>query len=187
MKPRLLILLALVVVLAVLFARRVSTPTLVEGDVSEVATDEGNDLERIRLMQTSLDKRPLPGEEPPEEPELDVQVEVNTAIGKNRLDYYISEAHGYYVETFRIDFWYKEHPDMGPEESPLRFEHYLDDYVEANKTKKDCIEVVPAELSRVGGEIGTTENWGARVVWHGRARMKNPDPLPPVARVRRCD
>jgi hypothetical protein len=187
MNPRLLILLALAVVLAVVLAKKVTSPPSPEGDsraVTENQSDNTNDPSDP--THELLWKRDLPGEEPPVEPELSIRVEVNTSSGKNQLDFYISEAHGYYVETFQIDFFWKEQPDMEVDESPLIVPHYLDDYVKANETLKDCIQVVPAELRHVGGDIGTTENWGARIRSHGRARVQNPDPLPAVA-VRRCD
>ena len=179
MKPRLIILLGVAVVLVVLLAMKFSSPEPSETEAEDIVSLEGDDLEAIRLTQTALSQRPLPGEAPEEEPELDIRVEVNTSGGKNRLDYYISEAHGFYVETFRIEFRYKG--------SPLRFAHYLESYVKANETLKDCIEVVPAELSKVGGDIGTSENWEAEIISYGRARAENPDPLPPVANIRRCD
>ena len=188
MNPRLLILLVLAVVLAVVLAKKVSNPP------PPVETDEANeefmsdeDEARVRETQKMLSQRPLPGEEPPVPPELDIQVAVNQTSGKNRLDFWISEAHGYYVETFKIEFWYKENPDMDSERSPLRFEDFRDKYVPAKGTLKDCMEVVPAELRHVGGAMGTDENWGARILWHGRARVKNPDPLPALANVSRCD
>jgi hypothetical protein len=187
MNPRLLILLALAVVLAVVLAKKVTSPPPPEGDGREVIDNQNkNGIDPPDPTQELLWTRYLAGEEPPEEPELSIRVEVNTSSGKNQLDFYISEAHGYYVETFQIDFYWKEHPDMEADESPLTVPHYLDDYVKANETVKDCIQVVPAELSRVGGDIGTTENWGVRIASHGRARAQNPDPLPAVA-VRRCD
>ena len=129
----------------------------------------------------------LPGEEPPDDPELDVRVEVNITSGKNRLDYYISEAHGYYIQYFNIEFWWKDHPDMRPEESPLRVTHVANVYLQADKTLKRCLEIVPAELSSVGGDIGITENWGARILSCGACREVDPDPLPLVVDVARCD
>jgi hypothetical protein len=189
MKPRLVILLVVVILLAVVWAVKVSAPrpAVVDEAVTQIEDDANLSEKDYRELGTPLSKRPLPGREPPEEPELSVQVDVNTSSNKHRLDYYISEAHGYYVEAFQIEFWYKIRPDMQPADSPLRFVHHLEDYVQANQTLKDCLEVVPAELSQVGDEIGTSENWDARVIWHGRARVENPDPLPRVARIRTCD
>ncbi len=181
MSSRFWILIAVAVILALLAAWKFSSPPAPENGSDFVG--EPIDPETNKL----LSQRDLPGIEPPEEPEVDIQVEVNTSSGKNRLDYYISESHGYYVEVFKIDFFWKETPEMEYDESPLVVSHYDDVYVRANETLKHCLEIVPAELTRVGGDIGTTENWGAIITWHGRAREQDPDPLPKLANIVRCD
>ncbi len=187
MKARLLILIVIAGGLAVYFAvGKNREPVVVEEDLP----DEGptaEELEDIRLKQKTLEERRLPGQEPPARPEVAVTVEVDLASGKNRLFFNVSEAHGYYVETFRILVWYKRPGVTGPDDSPILFEHYVNDYVKANETLRTCAEVVPAELARVGGNMGTTDNWDARIILHGRARVKNPDPLPPLARATSCD
>ena len=187
MSPRLVILLAVAVVLAIGVAYKINRPVpeAIEEPDSELDADE--DLESLREKQKTLRERDLPGSEPPEEPDLSIQVEVNTQSGKNRLVFYITEAHGYYVEEFDIAFWYKEKPDTDFEESPVSFVHHLENYVRAGETLRDCIEVVPAELRHVGGDIGTSENWGARILRHGRSRAENPARLPPLADRLPCD
>ena len=85
MNPRLLLLLAVAAVLAALLAIRASTRAPVPGGIGGPNlnnNDNGSDPWR------ELKQRWLPGESPPKEPELDIQVEVNTSSGKNRLDYY---------------------------------------------------------------------------------------------------
>ena len=186
MKPRLLILLALAGGLAVWMAVRpaassVQKPVDEDDEVGEV--DEG-----VTLRKQMLSERPLPGEEPSEEPDFSITVEVDPTQAKNRLYYYISEAHGYYVETFDIDFYYNATPKqpLGENAVPI-FQQYINDYVEAGETKKGCLEVANAELARIGGRMGRSENWKAEIVDHGRARAKNPDPLPSVDRLVKCD
>ncbi len=189
MKARLLILIVLAGGLAVYFAVGKSrAPTV----VVTAAEDQGGDgmtrEERARKETEKIElcRRPLPGVEPPEKPDLAVTVEVDRTSGKNRLYFNVSESHGYYVETFRIQFWYKRDGVTGPEDSPLALTHYVDNYLKANTTFRTCADVVPAELSRVGGDMGTTANWDAKIIWYCRARAKNPDPLPLVTDMDRC-
>ena len=135
----------------------------------------------------ALGERTLPGEEPAEPPDLAVQVEVDSGSGKNRLHFYVTEAHGYYVEEFEIEFFYKPTPDTTIDDSPFTFRQFYYDYVTANETYVSCLEVVPTELQQIDNDMGTSENWGAEIVRHGRARYENPDPLPPIKKVVRCD
>jgi hypothetical protein len=189
MNARLLILIVLAGGLAVYFAvAKNQAPVVVETAAEDKDGDEmtAKEIEDKRLEGTELIKRPLPGKEPAEPPNLAVSVEVDRISGKNRLYFNITESHGYYVETFRIQFWYVRPGVTGPEDSPLSFTVYKDDFLKANDTLRTCAEVVPAELSRVGGDMGTTQNWDAEIVFHGRAREKNPDPLPIVTAMDRC-
>ena len=187
MSARLLILIVLAGGLAVYFAvAKNRAPAVVEPTTEDEDGMTKEELARKRIEQTALCKRPLPGKEPAEPPDLAVTVEVDRASGKNRLYFNITESHGYYVETFRIQAWYKREGVTGPENSPLHVNVYVENFLKANETFRTCAEVVPAELSRVGGDIGTTENWEAEVEWHCRAREKNPDPLPHVTDMGRC-
>lgn len=185
MNPRLLILIALAGVLALYLATRTSAPA-VEAEVFE-PVDEDQDLAYIRETQLTLWERHLPGVEPSEPPEFDIQVEVDPSGRKNRLYYYISEAHGYYVESLNVEFWYMPAPDTTPDESPLRVPKVINDYIKANETYKGCLEVVPAELADLGGDMGMDENWTGRLIDYGRARAENPDRLPPLAEAMTCD
>ncbi len=176
---RLLILIVLAGVLAVYFAVGTNrAPAVVETATDDDEWMTREERERIEIEKIELWRRPLPGEEPSEPPELAVTVEVDRASGKNRLCFNITEKHGYYVETFRIQVWYTREDVTGPENSPLRFTVYKNEFLKANDTLRTCAEVVPAELVLVGGDIGTTQNWDATMIYHGRARLKNPDPLP---------
>lgn len=187
MIARLVILLVLATGLSIYLAVRASSPPK-ETQVSDNLSAE--DLERIRNEKKPVWEHPLEGEEPPVPPELDIQIEVDPTGKKNRILYYITEAHGFYVEAFEIDFWYKPTPDATREESPLVRTQLLPGYyLKAKETLKGCFDVVTAEMDVIGGEMGTTENWGAEVYHHpqGRARMQNPDRFPEVPNVTRCD
>jgi len=187
MSARLLILIVLAGGLAVYFAvAKNQAPAVVEPTIENEDWMTQEEVDRVREEGIEVCKRPLPGKEPDVPPDLAVTVEVDRISGKNRLFYNITESHGYYVETFRVQVWYVRPGVTGPEDSPSRFEVYFDNFLKANETFRTCAEVVPAELSRVGGDMGTTENWDARIVWHCRAREKNPDPLPIVTEMDRC-
>lgn len=139
------------------------------------------EIEILRQRQTPLEQRKLPGEEPLESPQFAVTVDVNIASGKNQLCFNISETHGYYAETFNLEFWYAgDDGNIPREESKMGREEHLDKFLEANKTLRMCMELVPAEMDRIDGKMGQSQNWAARIVRHNRARVKNPDPLPEI-------
>lgn len=195
MGVRLVILVVIAAGLAVFFAvRKPANPVEIEQAIltspenPDMTPGEREELIRSRATQTPLGQRPLPGEEPAIPPELEIRVEANPESGKNRLIFYINEAHGYYVEEFDIRFWWKpDGQDIAMEDSPLVVVHrIINKYLKANETFQDCLEVVDAELIRVGGSIGKTENWAAAILRHGRAREKNPDPLPLLPNVPPC-
>lgn len=189
MGARLIILVVVAGALAVYFAvAKNREPVTIELEELPEEGPSADELAKIREVQQILTDRPLPGREPAAIPDVAVSVEVDRTSGKNRLFFNITEAHGYYVESFRVGVWYKPSGrDIDPEDSPLHFEVYVNDYVKVNDTLRTCAEVVPAELSRVGGDMGTSANWDAEIGWHGRAREKDPDPLPPLARATSCD
>lgn len=184
MNPRFLILVGTAGVLAVVMAVKISQPAPASPDDDwKMSTPDPPNPEHM----VPLCDRDLPGEEPAEEPEFNIQVAVNATSGKNRLDFWINETHGYYVESFSVVFWYKEDPDMDLDDAPLRVNEYFENYLLANDTLKDCLDIVPAELRHVGGGLGTTENWGAEVLWYCRARLENPDEIPVLIKAGVCD
>ncbi len=188
MKARLLFLLAVAGALAIYFASAKSkpvTPVYEEDDFSDTVSPQ--ERAEIKANQQTLDTFPLPGREPTEKPDLDVRVEVNTSGDKNRLYFDISERHGYYVEQFRIRIWNKRDGSRTAEESALALEQFFDRFLKANETLRLCMEVVPAELSEIGGSLGAPGDWAAEIAWHGRARRENPNPLPPDHSIVRCD
>ena len=172
MNPRLLILIVVAAGMAIYFAA-------VKGGAKPddtVVSKSGSDP---TPFQGTLDTLKLAGSEPAEKPDLAVQVEVDRSKGKYRLFFNITEAHGFYVEQFRVRFWYVKAGVTGAADSPVNLSQFFDRYLPAKDTLRVCMEVVPAELSRVNGDMGDSSNWKAEIESHGRARAKNPDPMPP--------
>ncbi|MEK6798271.1 MAG: hypothetical protein AABZ12_04850 [Planctomycetota bacterium] len=186
MSARLIILVVIAGVLAVYFAAPKSKPAVIDEDQTVLSDESTGNLEMIRLKQILLADRPLQGSEPSVPSEVAASVDVDPSTKKNRLVFTLSESHGYYMEAFELLFWYKPTPDVESSDSPLTSTLYVNDYIKANATLRTCTEIVPSELARIGGHLGTAENWGVRVKTHGRAREKNPDPLPPLGDVARC-
>ncbi len=184
MTARLIILMVAAGILAVMFARRSTAPPQEQSqDEITIMIDGGKSREQLSEEQKALWERDLPGEEPPEPPDLSVRVEVDPTGLKNRLYLYITEAHGYYVEEFRVVIWHKGDGDVtGPENSPLQVTHPVTKFLKANETLVDCLELVKPELRHLGGDIGQSQDWEARVERHGRARVENPALLPPLSR-----
>lgn len=177
MNPRFLILVAIAACMAIYFAAVRGSAKAPNPSVDTSMTPK--EREELRTVQKTLDQFDLPGSEPPEKPNLSVQVEVDRSKNKNRLYFTLSEAHGYYVEQFRIHLWYVQPGDDDPENSPVNLTQFFDRYLPAKETLRFCMELVPAELTRVSGDMGETKNWDAEIIWHGRARAQNPNPLPP--------
>ena len=184
---RLAILVVFAGILAVALAVRPAKSPEDDDYTGAFDADGNKKIEDIRREQSRLRDRELPGQEPEEPPVLNIDVHVDAASGKNRLLFNITEEHGYYVEEFNIQFWYKDNPEVqGPEDSPVSFIHPLDKYVKAHDTLADCVELSWAELIPVNGDMGTDENWEAEIIRHGRARLQNPDPLPVLGDAGTC-
>ncbi len=169
---RLVILIVAAGGLALAFAFRTSAPP------SEIVLDPGDIQEEVKeILQYAL-----PGEEPEEPAEFDIQFEVDTSTVKTRLVMYITELHGYYVETLDVRFWWKgDDPDLERDDSTYSFVYHINNYIKANETFKDCIEVSVPEIERVRGDVGTAESWGVRIERYHRARHENPEVFPPVS------
>jgi len=189
MSIRLVLLVVIAAALAVGFAMKSSAPPPAPTEAADVSydTDDGRTLDEIREEQRTLAERPLPGEEPPVEPEFAVAVSVDPTGKKNRLLLDVTEAHGYYVETFRIGVWYKPTPETTLENAPWKAETFVDVYLKSNETLRVCMDVVPAEINRFGGHLGREENWEAVVLWHNRSRERNPEHLPRLAEAYTCE
>ncbi len=144
--------------------------------------------EVVEIRKQLVREQKIGGEEPPEPVDLTVRVWTDPTDGKNRLYYEISEAHGYYVDTFRLQFWFAGGEGItGPRSSPLVVPVFLNDYLTAGDVLRSCVDVTPIELRGVGGSLGSSEDWAARVVSYYRARAANPDPLPEAPVGIRCD
>jgi len=183
MKPRFLILLALAIGLAAYLANAAKNkPTTVAeiDDQPSFISNSGETFEEMQAGKDPLWKRPLPGSEPSQKPEFDIRVEVDSSGKKNRLYLFVSEKHGFYVESLTMRVWYKGPGVTGPGDSPIKATTVKEIYIKANETLRTCMEIVPAELIRVNGQIGTSANWDAEMIKYGRARDKNPDPLPHI-------
>ena len=187
MGARLVILVLIAGGLAVYFAMpRKAAESEEEGPDINVMRSDGALGSREEVIDKTVAEQPIGGREPEIPPDIDVQVEVDTSMGKNRLYFTISEAHGYYVDTFRLLAWWVEEGVEGPDDSPLTVGIYVNNYLKANETLRTCVEVVPAELSQVGGDIGTSENWDVLLEQYGRAREKNPERFPLISDVGQC-
>ena len=188
MSARLIILVVVLGALAVGVAFRKPAAPAAQGDEEDItflgAEQSPSELAESQQM---LKDRPLPGEEPEIPPELNVRVEVDTSRGKNRLYLYITEAHGYYVETFDVRIWFVDKPGVEWQDAPMSILHHAEKYLKANDTLTDCLEVVPAEMGRIGGHLHTSDKWQARVERYSRAREKNPEKFHKLSPENRCN
>jgi hypothetical protein len=189
MGVRLLILVALAGGLAVYFAfAKKPAPAAEPEQDTLIMTASGGvgETETVREIQKLVTEQDIGGEEPEVEPEFDLKVEVDTSSGKNRLYFTISEKHGYYVDEFQLVAYWVEEGVTGPEDSPLSVPIHLNLYKKANETLRTCVEIVPAELANIGGDIGTTKDWEVMLAAYGRAREENPDKFPVISEVGQC-
>lgn len=188
MGPRLVILVVLAIGLAVFLALRASRPAqVVEAEDAKAVGDRSpEEREQLDWEQKQLSMLPLECNVPADPPELSIRWEVPPG-DKQAIRYYIDEAHGYYVETFDLEFFYKPTPDTTVDESPVVVPVYVDNYLKANETFHGCAFVVSAELKDIGGQMGTTENWGAEIVDYGRYCATNPEKLVPRSSTTGCD
>ena len=139
-------------------------------------------LDQLMVWQQKID---CPRTDEPSE--MSIQVRVDPADEKNRIYFDLTEARGHYVDTCNLTFWYTDGEDVtDPEDSPLVVRHVLNNYVEANGRLRSCIDVPWAELERIGGEMGRTENWRGRVEGCDRACVGNPKCLPNVTTALSC-
>ncbi len=189
MNIRLIILVVVAAALAIAFAMRSAAPPGDENDdmATFLAGPEGKTPEQTAAEQEMVWKQPLPGEEPEEEADLDLRVTVDTSGGKNRLRLYITESHGYYVDSFDLNVWYIGGDATGEDDSPLVISHKINNYLAANQTLSDCLELVPAELGEIGNDIGTDADWAGEVVSYIRARAEDPATFPKLTEMPRCD
>ena len=174
MKPRLIILVVVLVIVGVVAAvsmkSRVNPPE--NGGETEIV---GPTIDGPAGVKKTLDKMDLPGREPVEEPVFDVDVKVDQAEGQNRLYFHITEQHGYFVETLQLHFFFQP-DDPGAEEIDLQAPLFVNKFLRANDTLVYYTQITPLEMEEIGGDMGTDDNWRAEVVSYNRARTEDPDP-----------
>jgi len=179
MKLRLIILVVVAAGLAVAFAVRSASPPKETLQTNTESDDNGDSKLMVRDFE-------LPGDEPEEDADFDVNVRVDKASGKNRLVLEVTEKHGYYAETFQALIWHSGKTGSDPDDSPLNVNYFMNRYLKANETLVDCIDLVPGEVRDVGGDLGADSDWSAEITSYDRARTKNPDTFPPVGGTGKC-
>ncbi|UCE59395.1 MAG: hypothetical protein JSU63_18375 [Phycisphaerales bacterium] len=175
---RVVILLLIVVALAGLWAMRRAAPPAQPKFEPQLVGERPDPGELVLLVQLE----DPPGEEPEGPPSFDVSFEVDRSTAKNRLVFYIQETHGYYVESPVLEFWWHEvgeDPDTDGLPEPYPIEWRINNYIEANKTYKDCITITNPELEPIGGDMGSAENWSGRITDYHHVRTADPDPPRP--------
>jgi hypothetical protein len=174
MKPRLIILIVVLVVVAVVAAvKRTSQPK----ETNEVtkARDLAPTVEGQSGFKKALHQISVPGDEPPEEPSFDVDIKVDQTEGKQRLRFYITEEHGYFVETLRMNLYYL--PDEAEQDEAIFVtELFINKYLRANDTLEYHTELTPVEMNRIGGDMGTDDNWLAEIIYYHAVREEDPPP-----------
>ena len=119
--------------------------------------------------------------------DMSIQIRLDPDDGKNRIYFELAEAHGFYLDTCNLVFWYTDGDNAtGIGSSPIVVRHVLNDYVEAGRRLRSCIDVSGAELERVGGDMGQTDNWRATINACHRACEGNPTYFPMVTTAVRC-
>jgi hypothetical protein len=149
------------------------------GDKDTTATD-GDDQSVVRTGEPSESgewhlepcaRRPLPGENPEEEPEFETKVVVDQDSGKNQIKLTITETHGYFVETLRVNLWYRD-------SRYYAVETFIDDYISAGSPLEWTVPVTPAEMDEIGIEdqnLGSAEDWEVEIVNYNRWRTEDPN------------
>lgn len=176
MTARLVFLVVIAGALAVFLATRTT------GDLQGEVVSTGP-----RPVTAMIRDQAIDGEEPVEPAEFEIQIEVDRSSGKNRLLLLITEEHGYYADSLQVVVWNTTVEDGTQLSYDSPITHFINKFVPANETLVDCIEVVPAELTPIGGDIGESADWEGEVLNYGRARVVNPNPLPVVVGTSACD
>lgn len=182
MGARLLILVIVAGGLAVYFA--VQPAKQAAGGDSEgedILVLHGEGQADVDVVKATVAEQPIGGTEPSVEPEFIIQLEVDRTGGRSRLVVNLSEKHGFYADTFDIEVWRKGPNVTGPMDSPHSFIIHINNFLRANSTFRTCADVMPSELDRFGGDIGTPADWDFQLLRFGRVREKDPDPLPRVS------
>ncbi len=175
MKVRLVILLVVLIAVIVYVATKGTRTT----DVVIEAGSEGSSVvysDNPVGPKETLTEMDLPGEEPDVSPEFEIAVRRDADDFKQRIYFEITETHGFFAETFRVRFYFTP-TGKGQAARVLVFLHYVNEFLEANGTLANEVLISDAELDDlIGGDMGSSENWSAEIVMHGRVRIENPDP-----------
>lgn len=166
MRARLMILIALGAGLALFYAFR-PPPTKIVSTAPKDTTDDNALMLHIYDLEcptTSI------------EPEIELDVSVDPSDNQTRLSFRLSETHDFYVQSFMLEFWYKPDPDTTCEESPYCFVVPLDHYIKAGEVFEGCVGLNGAEVGIVGGDMGTSENWGGHVLDYAMTKWCTEDP-----------
>lgn len=196
MKTRLIILVVAAVGLAAVWAFRSPPPP----DTDPFARDDGEptmdvpdgvDPDDVVRSQKLIWEQHRDGDftctKAPEPADVAVTIEAEPSGSKNRLWLYLTEAHGYFAGYIVIDIWYTGgDPSVTSEDSLYSVEIPKNIYIPANETARTCFEFNPAELERVGGELGTSSDWRGEVRYVAVTCVENPTRMPVLAAYDTC-
>ena len=172
MKPRLIILVVVLVIAGVVAAVSMNSRKNQPENAGDTVI-AGPVIDGPVGIKKTLDKMDLPGEEPEEEPVFDVEVKVDQSGGQNRLYFHITEQHGYFVETLQLHFFFQ--PDDAGAEEIFLSSLFVNRFLRANDTLVHYTQLTPIEMDQIGKDMGTGENWRAEVISYNRARAEDPD------------
>jgi hypothetical protein len=99
-------------------------------------------------------------------------------VGKQaRLEFEITEEHGYLVDGIRVFFWYREEdPETGEwKRDERRIEHFIKDRLNFNDTLVTSTTPREIEFRHIGVPVSetTSDNWEAEVVHFFRAAVRD--------------
>jgi len=105
-----------------------------------------------------------------QDPEFDVGVDLRQEGPRHVLEFTVTEKHGWAVNCVYVEFWNQEWDEETQVYAPndYRITHLCKFPLGFNETLVDSTTLIGTDLPE-GVEIGTRDNWGARVVQWGRA------------------
>jgi len=122
------------------------------------------------VKPNSFEAEPENGIETDELPEFQVQVTPKKVGGQNKLEFAMTEAHGWWVNHIYVEAWYRElNEETGEWERKMErpVQYLCKDVLRFNETLVEETTLTDPELDDIGGDPGTTENWEGRIYkWH---------------------
>lgn len=106
---------------------------------------------------------------------LNVQHRRVTNGSQEKLEFTITEEHGYAVDGTHLAFWYRSKNDKGEwVDDPKEIGFFVKDRLGFNDTLTVSTALIPLEFEHLGIDLGATtdENWGVRVKDPGRVMKK---------------